>query len=210
MNKYVINPTFLRVNLSTGESEREQVTEDILKLYVGGRGFGIRYLYDELKAGVDPLGEENKLLLLAGPLTGSGALSLSRWIVVTKSPLSRTFTRSAVGGDFGAWMAFAALDFILVEGQAYKPVYLYVEKETCKVMDASSLWGEDTTVTQQKLVDIHGDDIRIACIGPAGENLVRYAGIFTGRRSASRGGVGTVMGSKNLKAIVIKPSRGYK
>lgn len=201
------HPSVLRVNLSTRESTREDVPEDIARLYVGGRGFGIRYLHDEIKPGIDALGEENKILFLVGPLAGTGALSLSRWMVVTKSPLTGTYCRSVGGADFGAWMAFAGLECIVLEGRAEKPVYLYVEGETCKIMDATPLWGMDTSATQEWLAEMHGNDVRAVCIGPAGENLVRYASILSGRRCAGRGGTGAVMGSKNLKAVVLKGFR---
>jgi len=171
--------------------------------FVGGRGIGIKYLYQELSPGIDPLGEDNKLFFAIGPLAGTGALSFSRWMVITKSPLTGTYGRAVGGGSFGARMGFAGLDLIIVEGKATKPVYLYIEDGHYEIKDAAGLWGLDTAITQGRLSEIHGIDTRIACIGPAGEKLVRYANIMSERRSASRGGVGTVMGSKNLKAIVV-------
>ena len=147
------------------------------------------------------------MLLLSGVLNGTPAQSLSRWVVCTKSPLSGCYARSSAGGDFGAWLKFAGYDFIIIEGKAENPVYLYVTREGGQIKDARELWGKDTAATQDWLYQRHGKDTRVACIGPAGENLVKYAAIVTGRRTASRCGVGTVMGSKGLKAVAVKAQR---
>ncbi|MDP2728140.1 MAG: aldehyde ferredoxin oxidoreductase family protein, partial [Dehalococcoidia bacterium] len=200
-------PKLLRVDLSSGSAQDDTVPEDVARQFVGARGFGIKYLFDELAPGIDPLGPENKLLLLAGPLAGTSAQSLSRWMVVTKSPLTGTCSRSVGGADFGAWLRFAGFDLIIIEGRAEKPVYLYIEEGRAQVLDAGALWGLDTWRCQEKLKETHGPATRIACIGPAGEKLVRYAGVFSDRRAAARGGSGAVMGSKSLKAVAIKASR---
>jgi aldehyde:ferredoxin oxidoreductase len=196
----------LRVNLTTGAILAESIPEQVKRGFVGGRGFGIKYLYDELAPGIEPLGPENRLLLLTGPLGGTAAQGFSKWVAVTKSPLTGCVARALGGGDFGAFLKFAGFDFIIVEGQAEKPVYIYLEGDSAKVLDAGDLWGLDTQETQQKLQEKHGPRTQVACIGPAGEELVRYATITHGRRTASRCGVGTVMGSKNLKAVAINPS----
>jgi aldehyde:ferredoxin oxidoreductase len=201
---------FLRVNLSKTELHTETVPEQVRKYFMGGRGFGIKYLYDEVASGVDPLGPENKLLLLNGPLAGTNAQSCSRWAVYTKSPLTGTVMRGICGGDFGAWMKWAGLDFIIIEGKAEKPVYLYIEEGRGDIRDASEVWSNDTVLTQESLRKIHGPNVRTACIGPAGERLVLYSAICSGRRTASRGGTGTVMGSKNLKAVAINAKRRIK
>ena len=195
---------FLRVNLTTGAIRAEPIPEQVKKDFVGGRGFGIKYLYDELAPGIEPLGPENKLLLLTGPLGGTAAQGFSKWVAVTKSPLTGCVARALGGGDFGAYLKFAGFDFVIVEGQAEKPVYIYLEGGRADVLDAGDLWGLDTQETQQKLQEKHGPRTQVACIGPAGEKLVRYATITHGRRTASRCGVGTVMGSKNLKAMAIR------
>ena len=197
-------PKLLRVDLTTSVVKEEVIPEKIVVDFVGGRGFGVKYLYDELSPGVDPLSPANKLLFTIGPLAGTGAQSFSRWMVITKSPLSDTYCRSVGGGYFGAWLKFAGLDMIIVEGKAGKPVYLYMEDDRCEIKDAGELWGKGTAETQEKLREIHGASTRVVCIGPAGEKLVRYASIMSDERVAGRGGVGTVMGSKNLKAIAIK------
>ncbi len=194
---------FIRIDLSTGRVKTEAVGEQVATDFIGGRGFGISHLYQELPPNTDPLGEHNRLLLVTGVLAGTNAQSVSRWMVCTKSPLTGGFARSVAGADFGAWLKFAGYDFILIEGKAEQPVYLYLTSDSCQLIDAGELWGKTTKETQEWLHQQHGRNTRLACIGPAGERLVKYAAIVTGRRSASRCGVGTVMGSKKLKAIAI-------
>jgi aldehyde:ferredoxin oxidoreductase len=198
---------FLRVNLSTGKISTESVPEQVATDFIGGRGYGIRYLFDELKPNTDPLGEDNKLYLLAGPLAGAGALACSRWMAVTKSPLTGGYMRSVGGTDFGAWLRFAGYEMMIIEGKAPKPVYLHLTREGCKIEDAAEIWGQDTRVTQDWLDKRYGRSTRAVCIGPGGEKLVRYAAIVSGRRTAGRGGTGAVMGSKNLKAVAITATR---
>jgi aldehyde:ferredoxin oxidoreductase len=146
-------------------------------------------------------------MFLAGPLAGAQAQSVSRWMVCTKSPLTDGYARSVGGADFGAWLRFVGYDAVLIEGKASTPAYLHLAADGCKVLDANELWGKETPQTQDILYQRHGDKTRVACIGPAGERLVRYAAIVSGRRTASRCGVGAVMGSKNLKAIAITANR---
>ena len=200
----------LRVNLSRGTAMAETIPPETCELFVGGRGFGIAYLYKELTPQVDPLSEENKIMFLAGPLAGTHAQSVSRWMVCTKSPLTGAYARSVGGADFAAWLRFAGYDAVLVEGKASTPVYLHVTPDGCAITRADDLWGMDTVRTQETLHGRHGQKTRVACIGPAGERLVRYAAIVSGRRTASRCGVGTVMGSKNLKAIAITAERATR
>ena len=197
----------LKVNLSTGKTSTETIPEKIATDFVGGRGYGIRYLYEELKPKADPLGKDNKLILLSGHLAGAGALASSRWMAVTKSPLTGGYFRSVGGTDFGAWLRFTGYELIIIEGKADKPVYLHLTREGCKIEDAAEIWGKDTKVTQEWLTGQHGRNTRAVCIGPGGENLVRYSAIVSGRRTAGRGGTGTVMGSKNLKAVAITATR---
>ncbi|MFC2019921.1 aldehyde ferredoxin oxidoreductase family protein [Chloroflexota bacterium] len=200
----------LRVNLSSGEIGTEPLPEETQRKFGGGRGIGIKYLYDELSPGIDPLGEENKVLLLNGPLAGTNAQGVSKWAGVTKSPLTGCYGVSMSGGDFGAWLKFAGYDLIIIEGKAPRPVYLYITNDGCEIMDAASLWGLKTGETRQALAQVHGRRTRTACVGPAAEKLVRYAVIDSGGRSASRCGVGTVMGAKNLKAVAINADRRIK
>ena len=198
---------FLRVNLSEGTLVDEPLPLEVVKDFIAGRGFGIKYLYDELAPDVDPLGEENKLILATGVLTGTQAQSVSRWLACTKSPLTGCYARSCCGGDFGAWMKFAGYDFILIEGKSEKPVFLVINSSGSELKDAGELWGKDTVQTQDWLNERYGKATRTACIGPAAEKLVRYAAIVSGRRTAGRCGTGTVMGSKGLKAVAIRAKR---
>ena len=200
----------LRVNLATGEIKSEPIDESVVIDLIGGRGFGAHYLYNELSPTVEPLSPDNKLLFITGALAGSNAQAASRWIAGTKSPLTGAYARSVAGADFGAWLKFAGYDVIIVEGKAEKPAYIYLTTDTCQINDASELWGKDTRETQDSLCRRHGKNTRVACIGPAGENLVKYACIVTGRRTAGRCGTGTIMGSKNLKAIAINTSRNLQ
>jgi aldehyde:ferredoxin oxidoreductase len=203
----MMNFKSIKVDLSTREIKTVPIDERIVKDFIGGRGFGAVHLYRELKPGVDPLGEQNKMLFLTGPLAGGPMQSTSRWMVYTKSPLTGALVRSCGGADFGAWLRFAGYSFIEVEGKADKPVYIHLTPDACKIVDASDLWGKNVDQTQEMLQQKHGKNTRCAVIGVAGEKLVRYAGIFSERRSASRCGGGTVMGSKNLKAIAITATR---
>jgi aldehyde:ferredoxin oxidoreductase len=203
-------PRILRVNMTARTTAVDTVPKELCELLVGGRGFGAAYLYKEQPAGVDPLGEENRLIFLAGPLGGTQAQSVSRWMVCTKSPLTGGYARAVGGADFAAWLRFAGYDMIIIEGRADKPVYLHVTTKGCEVVDARDLWGMDTAKTQETLQQRLGDKTRVACIGPAGEQLVRYAAVVSGRRTASRCGVGTVMGSKNLKAVAITAKRNVR
>ena len=200
----------LRVNLTHRTSEVETVPPEICELFIGGRGFGIAYLFKEQPPHADPFGEENRLMFLAGPLAGTQAQALSRWMVCTKSPLTGGYARSVAGADFGAWLRFAGYEAVLVEGKAVTPVYLHLTADGCEIVDAGELWGKETPKSQDMLRQRHGDKTRVACIGPAGERMVRYAAIVSGRRTASRCGVGAVMGSKNLKAIAISAERNVR
>jgi aldehyde:ferredoxin oxidoreductase len=198
---------YIKVNLSTGEIKTEPIEERVVMDFIGGRGFGAYHLLKAQPAGVDPLGDQNNLLFLTGPLAGGSAQSVSRWMVVTRSPLTGAFARSVGGADFGAWLQFAGYSFIQVTGKAEKPVYIHLTSDSCQILDAGDLWGKDPDQTQEILQQKHGKNTRSACIGVAGEKLVRYAAIFSARRSASRCGVGTVMGAKKLKAIAISAQR---
>ncbi|MDQ1238437.1 MAG: aldehyde:ferredoxin oxidoreductase [Thermodesulfobacteriota bacterium] len=193
----------LRVDLSARKTSIEAIPQDFLRKFVGGRGIGIAYLFGEAQKGVDALGPENKLCFLPGALAGSSALGFGRWIVMTKSPLTGGLARAVGGGNLAAFLKFAGFDMVIIDGVAHKPSYLFLDQDGCEIRDADELWGLDTLKTQEALRDRHGLRVQTACIGPAGERLVRYATITHGTRTASRCGVGTVMGSKNLKAVSI-------
>ena len=197
----------LRVNLSSSVITEEDIPRKVAEAYVGGRGFCAKYLYDEVRPGIDPLGPENRLLLVTGPLAGTSAQAFSKWIAAAKSPLTDTFSRSSGGGDFGAWLKWAGFELIILEGRAAQPVYIYITDGKYEIRDAADIWGKTTSETQRLLKKEHGTKARVVCVGPAAEKLVRYAPIISGRRAAGRGGMGTVMASKNLKAIVIESDR---
>jgi aldehyde:ferredoxin oxidoreductase len=193
----------LRVNLTTRAIAVEPIPEQVLRDFMGPRGLGIKYLYHELKPGIDPLGPENKLFLGTGALAGTAGQGFNRWLAATKSPASGSWAKSSCGANFGARLRIAGLDAIIIEGKAEKPCYIYIEDQEAQILDAAELWGLNTEETQQRLRQSHGLKTVAACIGPAGEKLVKYAAIVSGRRTAGRCGVGTVMGSKNLKAVAV-------
>ncbi len=196
----------LRVNLSTGEIRTEELCMDTARAFIGGRGYASKVLYDELDPNVDPLSPENKLIFATGPLTGTPAPTGGRYMVVTKGPLTGTIASSNSGGFWGAELKNAGYDMIIFEGASDKPVYLYIKDNQVELRDASHLWGLDTHTTTDKLIEEFGDKkAKVACIGPAGENLVKMACVINDKhRAAGRTGVGAVMGSKRLKAIVVR------
>jgi aldehyde:ferredoxin oxidoreductase len=196
----------LRVNLSEGTVGEEDVKEKLLRDYIGGRGYASKVLYDELPANTDPLGPENKLIFCNGPLTGRGAPAAGRYMVVTKSPLTGYIASSNSGGHWGAELAKSGWFMLVIEGKASEPMYLWIKDDKVELRKAGPVWGMDTTETTDRLLSEVGDDkARVSCIGPAGENLSKLAAIINEKgRAAGRSGVGAVMGSKNLKAIVVR------
>jgi len=197
----------LRVDLSSRKISTEEIPETVARDFIGGRGYGIKYLYDEQPGGIDPFGEKNRLIFITGPLAGTMAQGVSRWMVCTRSPLTGAFARSVCGADFGAWLKFSGYEVIIVEGKSEKPVYLHLADDKCRILGAQEIWGQNTKETQSWLNNAHGKNTRSACIGPAGEKLVKYAAIVSDRRTAGRCGTGAVMGAKNLKAIAISAQR---
>jgi len=193
----------LRIDLTNKSQCEEKIPEAYYRKFISARGLGAKYLYDELIPGIDPLSPENKLLMLVGALGATGLQGFSKWVVMAKSPLTGTIMRSYTGGNFGVWMKFAGYDLIIIEGKANKPSYVYIDQEGVQFLEASDLLGLDPRSVQQRLKDRHGPKTESACIGLAGEKLVRYAVVASGERTASRGGMGMVMGSKNLKAIAL-------
>lgn len=193
------------VDLSTGKTEYKPIAEQDARLYIGGRELGAKYVFD---AGyhVDPLGPDNILCLMTGPLTGTDVNLSGRIAACTKSPLTGTITDSHQGGWTGARLKWAGLDGIVFKGQSKKPVYAYIEGGKLTLHDASDLWGKGVHATIKTLQQKHGEkDLSVMAIGPGGENLVSFACIMNEHdRSAGRGGTGTVLGSKKVKAVVIK------
>lgn len=195
----------LRVNLTRQISSEEELTEEMVKEYIGGAGFGIKYLFDEVPPGADPLGPENKLIFALGPLSGTPAPCASRMAVTAKSPLTGAVGMSLTGGYFPVELKFAGYDALIIEGKAEQPVYLWITEEKVSFCPAEKLWGTNTFDCQQLIKDHHHDqNIRIACIGPAGEKQSKIAAIINERHAAGRKGMGAVMGAKNLKAIAVR------
>ncbi|MCC6175768.1 MAG: aldehyde ferredoxin oxidoreductase family protein [Chloroflexi bacterium] len=197
-----------RIDLSTGAVSYEPIPEEWAKKYIGARGLGVRFLLEN-GPDVDPLGPDNMLCFMNGPLTGTEANMSGRMAVVTKSPLTGTVTDSHQGGWSAARTRWAGFDGLIFTGRSSTPVYAYVENGVVELRDASDLWGKGTHETIRTLKDRHGDkDLSVITIGQAGENMVRLAGwINENDRAFGRGGTGAVGGSKNLKAIVIKSAR---
>jgi len=193
-----------RIDLGTSTIEYEPIKEEDARMYVGGRGLGVKFLFDNGPA-VEPLSPDNILCVMVGPLTGTRAHMNGRLCVVTKSPLTGTCTDSHMGGWTGAKLKWAGFDGLVFKGKAATPKYAYVEDGTVTLHDASDLWGKGVHETIKLMREKHGEDVAVMSIGPAGEKLVRFASwLNADNRASGRGGTGTVAGSKNLKCIVIK------
>lgn len=199
---------FLVVDLSEGKSTILPLSEELKTKFVGGKGFGARLLYDLVPAGADPLGPDNVLMFMPGPLTGTAAPGM-RACVVTKSPLTGTFVDSYHGGHFTQEIKYAGYDGLIVRGRAAQPVYLFIDDDRVEIRSAERFWGKDTFAASRGIKEELGDEtVKVACIGPAGENLVRFALICCEyNRQAGRGGTGAVMGSKNLKAVAVRGTK---
>jgi aldehyde:ferredoxin oxidoreductase len=200
----------LRVNLTKGTCTPEPLNMEWANEYLGQRGLGTKYFVSEVSANVDPLSPDNKMIMATGPLTGTMASTGGRYSVITKGPLTGAIACSNSGGYFGAEMKFAGWDMIIFEGKSPKPVYLLVENDRAELCDASHLWGKTCWETEEVIKSAHQDpQIRVSSIGKAGENKVLYAGIINDlHRAAGRSGVGAVMGSKNLKAVALRGTKG--
>jgi aldehyde:ferredoxin oxidoreductase len=194
----------LRVDLSKGTVKKETIPEEIRRDYLGGRGMAAKLLWDEVK-GVDPLSEGNKIIFATGPLTGHLLPSAGKMVIASKSPLTGGYGDGNIGTLAALHLRKAGYDVLVVEGKAVRPSYLLIEDAEVKVLEAADLWGKDTFVSQDALEAKHGKGIGILLIGPGGENGVRFATVISQKgRAGGRPGMGAVMGSKNLKAVVIK------
>jgi aldehyde:ferredoxin oxidoreductase len=197
----------LRVNLTDQTSKEEALPQEIAKGYIGGAGFGIKYLFDEVKARTDPLGPDNKLIFASGPFSGTTIPCASRMAVTAKSPLTNAVGVALTGGYFPVELKYAGFDAIIIEGKAEKPTYLWVKDGKAQFRSAKKVWGMKTTDCQQIIKnELNDQNVRVACIGPAGENLCKIACIINELRAAGRKGLGAVMGSKNLKAVAVRGS----
>ena len=202
----------LRVNLSKDKLSVECPDEIFCRRYLGGEGFVAYFLLKELKPGIDPLGLENKLIFAAGPVTGAPIAGNSRNSIGAKSPLTGGFGESEVGGYWGVELKRAGFDAVIVEGKASSPVYLWIHDGEAEIRDASHIWGLETGDAQRVIREELSDNlVRVALIGPGGENLVRYACVMVDLKDAAgRTGMGAVMGSKNLKAVAVRGSGRIK
>lgn len=200
----------LRVNLTTGAVKSEPLNTTWAKQYLGSRGLASKYLVSEIDPKVDPLSEANKVIWATGPLTGTMASTGGRYTVVTKGPLTGAIACSNSGGYWGAELKMAGWDMVIFEGKSPKPVYLLIEDDKATLKDAAHLWGKTVWETEETIKKQHQDpQIRVSSIGRAGENKVLFAAVVNDlHRAAGRSGVGAVMGSKNLKAIAVRGTKG--
>ncbi|MEN8129181.1 MAG: aldehyde ferredoxin oxidoreductase family protein [Pseudomonadota bacterium] len=202
----------LRVNLTDGRCEAEPLNMEWANDYLGQRGLATKYLVEEIDPKIDPLSPANKLIFATGPLTGTAASTSARYSVITKGALTGAIACSNSGGYFGAELKFAGWDMIIFEGKSEQPVYLHINNDQAELLPADDLWGKSVWETDAILHQRHQDpQLRVSAIGRAGEVGVLFAGIVNDlHRAAGRSGVGTVMGSKNLKAVTVRGSVGVK
>jgi aldehyde:ferredoxin oxidoreductase len=200
----------LRVNLTAGTCKSEPLNMDWAEKYLGQRGLATKYFVEEVDPKVDPLSPDNKLIMATGPLTGTSASTAGRYSVITKGALTGAIACSNSGGFFGNEMKNAGYDMIIFEGKSKNPVYLFIDNDDAKLIDASDMWGTSVWDTEDAIKNKHQDpQIRVASIGVSGEKGVKYACVVNDyHRAAGRSGVGTVMGSKNLKAVAIRGTKG--
>ncbi|MFW5707922.1 MAG: aldehyde ferredoxin oxidoreductase N-terminal domain-containing protein, partial [Bacteroidota bacterium] len=195
----------LRINLSDLSYNTEELNHAEALKYIGGRGFGSKIMFDEVDPTIDAFDPANKVIIATGPLTGTPTPAGGRYMVVTKSPLTGTIASSNSGGYWGAEMKFAGYDAMILEGKAEKPVSIHIVDDKIEFHDATALWGKTTIETTNELMKDAPEKSKVLCIGPAGENLSKIAAVMNDlNRAAGRSGVGAVVGSKNLKAIVIR------
>jgi len=202
----------LRVNLSDGSSSVEPLNMEWANAFIGERGLASKYLMENMDPKVDAMSPENVLIFATGPLTGTMASTSGRYVVVTKGPLTNAIACSNSGGKFGAELKFAGYDLLILEGRSPEPVYLHIVNDTVEILPADDLWGATVWQTEERLKARHQNPLlKIASIGEAGENGVRFACVINDlHRAAGRSGVGAVMGSKNLKAVAVHGSVGVR
>ena len=195
----------LRINLTDQTVKEEDLPFQMAKDFIGGAGFGIKYLFDEVPANADALGPDNKLIFSPGPFSGTNVPCASRMAVTAKSPLTGAVGMGLSGGHFPVELKFAGYDALIVEGESKEPVYIWIKDGEVKFRSAEKIWGMKTTDTQQIIKnELSDQNVRIACIGPAGENQIKIASIINEWRAVGRKGLVAVMGSKNLKAIAVR------
>jgi len=200
----------LRVNLTEGTCTSEPLNMEWAEAYLGQRGLATKYITEEVDPTVDPLAPENKLIFATGPLTGTAASTSGRYSVITKGALTGAIACSNSGGYFGAELKFAGWDMVIFEGKSAEPVYLHINDDQAELISADGIWGKSVWETDEILHAKHQDpNLKISAIGQAGEEGVLFACIVNDlHRAAGRSGVGTVMGSKNLKAVAVRGTQG--
>ncbi|CAM2784313.1 aldehyde ferredoxin oxidoreductase family protein [Clostridium sporogenes] len=208
---YGYNGKILRIDLTNRECTLESLDEEKAKKFIGARGLGVKTLLEEIDPKIEPLSIENKLVIVTGPITGAPMPTSGRYMVVTKAPLTGTIAISNSGGKWGTELKNAGYDMIIVQGKSDVPVYVNIEDDKIEIKEANHLWGKTSLETTEILCNENNERAKVLCIGPAGEKLSLMAAIMNDiDRAAGRGGVGAVMGSKNLKAIVVKGSGKVK
>lgn len=201
----------LRIDLSGRKYSTEPLNMEFAEKYVGSKGLAIRYMYEELKPGIDALGTENKLFFTTGPLTGTPVACSGKLSIAAKSPATGTMNDCSIGGHAGIRIKYAGYDMVIFEGKLDKPGYIVIEDDKVKFMDADDLWGKGSHEAEGILTKKYGTDYSVLSIGPAGENLSPMACINSDYyRQAGRGGIGAVMGSKNIKAVIVRGTGGVK
>ncbi|MCG3227619.1 MAG: aldehyde ferredoxin oxidoreductase family protein [Candidatus Heimdallarchaeota archaeon] len=203
-----MNNKLLRINLTNETFKVEEIPESVVYDYMGGTGYITYYLYKELSPKIDPLSEENKIIIAPGPLQGTRVPISGRYAMGTKGPLTSLYLDSNAGGFFGPEVRFAGYDLIIIEGKSAKPVYISIKNSAIEIKDAQDLWGRFVYETEVLIKELEREPkMRILSIGPAGENLVKFACTTSDNfRNAGRGGLGAVFGFKNLKAVAVKGS----
>jgi len=207
----MLGATVLRVNLSTGQIRKEAVPEQIIRNFVGGRGVGTKLVMDNIDPKIDAFDPRNPLIFATGPVTGTYGPTGGRYMVITKSPLTDGIACSNSGGYWGPALRYAGYDYLMVEGAAKEPVYLYIHNDKIEIRSAKHLWGKIVDDTENMIREETHPEARVALIGPGGENRARTACVMNDKgRAAGRSGVGAVMGAKNLKAVAVLGTLGLK
>jgi len=199
----------LRIDLSHETVATESLDEAIARAYIGGRGIGVYLAYRELVPNLDPFSPESSIYFITGPLQGTLTPFTPKFVMINKSPLSGSLSRSVCGGGgFGPALKYAGYDMVIIKGMARKPVYIWIDDDTVQIKDARAYWGKTTGETKAAIrEELKDNSVSVASIGTAGEKLVRFSGIIVDSRAAGRGGAGAVMGSKNLKAIAVRGTK---
>lgn len=199
----------LKVNLSTRLVQRRRIRESVFKRLLGGVGFAAKTILEEVPPNVDSLSPDNTIVFAVGPFQGTSIPGSGRWIVASRSPLTEIWADSCAGGDWGPEFKRTGFDAVVVKGRADRPAYLWINDGRAEIRNASGIWGKTTSEADREIkADLNEPKAKVACIGPAGERLVRFANVANEHGFAGRCGLGAVMGSKNLKAIAVRGTKG--